>query len=441
MSRYPRADGEYFDELEVSPPEQLERQRWQRISRVLNYAARGLPFYRERFRAAGWRPGAVAGPEQFAARVPRFRKADLIEAISRGGRAEAGIEAIGRQRVSNIVMTSGTLGFNTFGFLTASDLRRGNILAVLRDLWMVKVRPGMRVLTLSPGWHLLALLDSLALSRIGAIPVCPWGTFVPRFTPNFLDAVQRLRPEHMLVTAPVLRAMLAECQRLGRSSRDVFASVRYVACGGEALSPPFRQAVIEAMGLQDFFERGGSSDGMFGGGECFAHRGHHIFADLHYIEIIDPRTGALLPPGRRGSAVVTNLTLGRSLYIRFDTEDLAEVKEGACPCGRSHPVVELYGRLADCVLFDDRIVAPYDVRCVIDSLPELRSEPFTAEALPGGQGLAVTLSRSNPASEAVLAELSDRLQRQLLLPVVVASSEPRETGWKGQVMRGEGRGA
>jgi len=247
--------------------------------------------------------------------------------------------------------------------------------------------------------------------------------------------VQRLRPQHVLVTAPILRAMLAECQRRGQSPREVFAGVRYVACAGEALSPAFRQEVIQAMDLEDLFERGGSSDGMFGGGECFAHRGHHIFADLHYIEIVDPRTGQTLPPGHRGSAVVTNLTLGRSVYIRFDTEDLAEIREGDCPCGRTHPVVEMYGRLADCALLDDKIIAPYDVRCVMDSLPQLRGEPFTMEGLPDRKGVRVILARSAAVDQAVLTHLRDRLQGQFQVPVVLADGQAQLTGWKGQVMR------
>jgi phenylacetate-CoA ligase len=436
MRARPAAHREHFDEAETAPPQQLEQRRWQRISRVLAHVGH-LPFYRDRFHNASLRPGPVRGPEEFAARVPTFRKADLVAAISQRGQAEAGIEALQGRRPCNIVMTSGTLGFNTFAFLTPSDLRGGNWRNAVRELWMVKVRPGMRVLTLSPAWHILALLDSLALSHIRAVPVCPWGTFVPRFSRNFLEAVRYLQPEHMLVTTPILRAMLAECRRAGTRARDVFRSVRYVACAGEAVSPAFRQEVIQTMGLEDFFERGGSSDGMFGGGECFAHRGHHIFADLHYIEIIDPKTGKVLPPGQRGSAVVTNLTLGRSVYVRFDTEDVAEVREGDCPCGRTHPVVELYGRLAESVLLAGRIIAPYDVRCVVDTFPEIRGEPFAMEPLPEGDGLRVAFTLPARDEGPIASALAARLSQQLGARVVVDTAGSQTMGWKGQVMRGQ----
>ena len=105
---------------------------------------------------------------------------------------------------------------------------------------------------------------------------------------------------------------------------------------------------------------------MFGGGECHAHRGHHVSADVHCVEIVDPKTGLPLGAGRRGTAVVTNLSLGKSVYIRFDTEDVAEIIPGDCPCGSTHPVVEFYGRLADSVVLPDRIITPADVRGALD---------------------------------------------------------------------------
>lgn len=429
----PEFGDEFFDEAEALPPAALEAARWSRLTRVLAYAGKHLPFYQRAFAAAGYRPGSVRSAEEFAAQVPRVRKSELIAAIRDGGAAACGIEALGRQRVSNVVMTSGTHGFNTFAFLTTDDLRGGNLRNETRQLWMAKVRPAMRVLTLSPAWHVLALLDTRALTAIGAQVVVPWGTFAPRFSANFVDAVRRLRPEHILLTAPVLRGMLDECRRLGLAPRDVFASVRYVACAGEGLSPAFRRHVIDEMGLSDLFERGGSSDGMFGGGECWAHRGHHVFADLHYVEVVDPRTGAPLPPGRRGSAVVTNLTLGRSVYIRFDTEDVAEIVPGRCPCGRTHPVMELYGRLADSVVLDDRIIAPFDVRCCLDEIPELLGLPFQMEPLGGG--LRVRLDAGAVTDRGLLERAAALVEDRVQAPVVIDAGDSIAVGWKGQALR------
>lgn len=434
---YPESSQEHFDSGETLSPQAIERLRWRRINHILAYARRHLPLYRERLEQAGDSRRPVVSAEDFAERVPVIRKADIIGRVRETGEAAAGIEAVGRRHITNIVMTSGTQGFNTFAFLTASDLRGGNLRNALRELWMMKVRPGIRVLTLSPAWHVLAILDTRALTHIGAVTISPFGTFTARFVPNFVDAATQLKPEHLLLTLPVLRGVVAECERRDVRPRDVFRSVRYIGCAGEPISPDLRQQVIRELELEDLFERGGSSDGMFGGAECKAHRGHHISPDLHYIEIVDPETGKLLPPGRRGTAVVTNLTLGRSVYIRFDGEDVAEIREEPCPCGRTSPVVELYGRLDDCVQLNGALIAPYDVRCRVDHYPELRGRPFTIAR--DADTLRVRLGGPE-ATGALLRALNARLREGLGVPVLAENADDLATGWKGQAL-GERRPA
>lgn len=433
----PPSSREMFDAGEALPPEEIARRQLRSLNRALRFAGNRLPFYQRIFAEAGFAPGPVRSFEEYARNVPSIRKADVAGAVRATGSGRAGIEALGTSRLSNVVMTSGTLGFNTFAFLTPSDLRGGSLLNSLRELWVVGVRPGMKVLTLSPAWHALALLDTRGITRLGAEVVIPWGTFAPRFVPNFLDAVAAHRPEHILLTAPVLRGMIEECDRRQLDVRRAFAGVRYIACAGESLSAPYRRYILERTGIEDIFERGGSSDGMFGGGECFAHRGHHISADLHYVEIVAPGTGELLPPGRRGVAVVTNLLRGRSVYIRFNTEDVAAVIPGECPCGRTDPVIELYGRLTDSVIFEDRIVAPADVRGVLDQFPGLMGKPFQVER-SGPEGIRIVMAATPPGEDLTLATAAVRAA--LGIDAVVTTGDSLALGWKGQVMRGSRHG-
>ncbi len=428
----PPPEQEHLDPAEIRPREEKAGEAWERLLAVLDYAYRRLPFYRRLWRGQGLRPEDVRTPQDFACLVPRVTKGDLIRAIREKGSVAMGAEALGRARPANIVMTSGSAGFNTFALLGRAALEGADLLTALRELWAMKVRPGMGVLTLGPAWHVLSLRDALALTRLRALTVSPWGSYAPRFYPAFLDAVLACRPQHMLVTAPVLRGMLAECHRRGLSPRVAFQSVRYVGCAGEAITPTLRTWLVQEMGLEDFFERGGSSDGMFGGAECFAHRGHHIPDDAHYIEVVDVHGGHPLPPGRRGLVVVTNLTLGRTLYVRFQTGDVGELVDGPCPCGRTTPVLELYGRLEDCVVVGDRIITSYDVRKVTDAWPALRWA--SVSLAQEGETILVHLQGAEAEARA-LAEATAALERALDLRVrlVVAPAGPQ--GWKGQRMR------
>ncbi|MDH3499884.1 MAG: AMP-binding protein [Acidimicrobiia bacterium] len=417
----------YFDEGETVPRRILVERRWSAIAELAD-VARELPFYRERWKDVAGAPFDTLDETTFP-QLPLTKKRDLVDASLERRSALNGTEALLGLEPRNLVMTSGTMGFNTFAVLTDFDLDGASTLAQARELWMMGVRPGMRVLSISPAWHGLGLLESRALTTIGALAVMPWGTLTPRFVGDILDAVTGLAPEHLLVTARALRMLLAECDRIGSDPRRAFRSVRYVGCAGEALSPAFREHVRCRLELDDIFERGGSGDGMFGGGECSFHRGHHISADVHYVEVVDPATGDPVPEGSRGSVVVTNLTLGKSLYIRFATEDVAEIVPGDCPCGRTHPVVEFYARLADSVVLPGRILTPADVRVVLDEFDAVRFRPFAME-WDGARGLSVAVSGDSgaiqEASLPVAAALSDRLD----VAVTLTAEEATTAGWK-----------
>jgi phenylacetate-CoA ligase len=424
----PRKDSsEYFDEGETVSPETLANGRWNAIGTLIDHAYRQLPFYRAFWDGLGFVPKGPMDATAFQ-KVPMTRKCDLVRAFINERSMMIGTEALLGLAPSNVVMTSGTMGFNTFAIVTDYDLDGASTLAQARELWMIKVRPGMRVLSLSPAWHALGLFESRAITKIGAVPILPWGTLTPRFVGDILNAVILLKPQHLLVTARAVRMLLAECDRLKFDPRRAFASVRYLGCAGESLSPAFRAHLATWLELDEVFERGGSSDGMFGGGECLAHRGHHVSADVHYVEIIDPRTGIALGAGQRGTAVVTNLSLGKSVYIRFDTEDVAEIIPGDCPCGRTHPVVEFYGRLADSVVLPDRIITPADVRGVLDEFECARFRPFSL-AWEQANGLLVHIGGTE-IDPIECSKLEEACSVHLSMPVSVLGGEIEHAGWK-----------
>jgi phenylacetate-CoA ligase len=70
-----------------------------------------------------------------------------------------------------------------------------------------------------------------------------------------------------------------------------------------------------------------------GGVECLARRGYHLCeADL-LVEVVDPETGQVQPPGEVGEIVVTTLTRRALPLIRYRTGDRSRLIPGRCPCG------------------------------------------------------------------------------------------------------------
>jgi phenylacetate-CoA ligase len=413
-----------LDAVETTPVERLRAQALTRVREVLERAA-GLPFYRDRL--AHVSPAAIDSFERFAATVPTFRKADLIAELKRGGGYTAGIEALGEAGAAAVVLTSGTLGFPTFASLGWEELERGSSREVLRELWMDGMRPGMRVMCQYPAWHHLSMLDNRALEWMGAEVVCPFGTFVPRFVEHAIDAIASQRPEYLLTVTTMLHAIVEHALARGLDVLELFEPVRYAMVAGEPISASQRALLVELLGLEDLFERGGSSDGLWGGADCRAHAGHHVWLDHHWVEVLDPDSGRPLSPGERGAVVVTNLTTDRSLYVRFDTEDLGELLPGPCACGRTHPRIELYGRLADCVRVRGRLIAPYDVRERLDEIPELVGVPLLL-VREGSEMSRLRVRLDGGARAEGLAEAAaEHLQEGLGVPV--------DVGWAGALPR------
>jgi phenylacetate-CoA ligase len=418
-----------MEPIETLPREHLQDAALERLLGVLDRAAR-LRFYEERF--AGIDVAAIDSFEEFAATVPTFRKDDLIGELKRAGGSTTGIEALDGEAAA-VVLTSGTLGFPTFAALGEREIEEGSAREVLREFRMNGMRPGMRVMCQYPAWHHLSMLDSRALEWMGAQVICPFGTFVPRFAGHAIELIADQRPEYLLTVTTMLHAIVEEAAARGIDVRKLFEPVRYAMVVGEPVSPGQRRELVERLGLEDLFERGGSSDGLWGGSDCPAHEGHHVWWDHHHVEVLDPDTGAPLGPGRRGTVVVTNLTTDRSLYVRFDTEDLGELIAGDCPCGRTHPRVELYGRLADCVEVDGRLIAPYDVRAPLDELPALVGVPLViVREEPPAERLVMKLDGAARA-DGLAEEASEHLASALGLAVDVSFGGPLPKRWKARM--------
>lgn len=406
-----------------------------KLRRVLRYAWRRLPFYRERWRALGVHPDEVSGPEDLW-RLPRTRKADLVETFRSRGDYRIGIEAVPHDRETNVVMTSGTLGFNTFCVYGRGALGgpRNGVRPHLRRYWMQQLRPGMKVLLLSPAWHFASLLDVRTLTLLGARAVIAWGTHMPRFVPNVVRALMATRPDYVVTIPPMLYHLMEFCRSHGLAVREVFRSVRYVTCIGEAMTPALRFHFTAELGVEHIFEGYGSSDGLFGFDECRAARGHHVFLDCWIAEVVDPVTGRPVPEGARGNVVVTSLSLGKSVYVRYDTEDVGAWVPGACPCGRTHPVLEVYDRRANAFRVAGRELLTYDIRVALDGIPGFVGAPFVV-IRPGNDAECVELRVHRPSESNVSSDvLSELLAARLGVPVRVQWMTGLPVHWKGRVV-------
>jgi phenylacetate-CoA ligase len=420
---------DYLDGKDAWPEERLGRFQLGLLKKLLTHAYKSLPFYRRRFDAVGFRPDSVRELPDFQS-VPLFNKRDVLQGMKEMGSFDFGIEARARRERAVLSMTSGTLGTSFLYLSKRWCAIRGDSLT--RAYWWAGLRPGMRMLMAAPAWHSLAVQETRVIERLGAVCVIPWGTFLPRYSGNFLDTIVDLKPDFISMFLPMLHALLAECRVRRIRPRAVFDRVQSLLLVGAPMTPRSREHLREELGVADIFEGLGNPEGLTAM-ECSFHRGHHIFMDCCYVEIIDPNSGQSLPPGERGNVVITSLIPYGSVYIRYDTEDLGEILPYRCECGRTWPLMEVYDRRVNAIQVAGKEIVPYDVRLCLDEAPELTGIPF---AVVRGEGsmpyLRLVIQKpSVGALDQIETRLRTLLKEKLQLEARQEWTEELPARWKG----------
>ncbi len=356
--------GEYYSSVETLPYGELEEMQWRLLRRTLREAYES-PFYRRRWREAGISPDDVSGPEDFRRKVPFYTKDDVRRELQDGhiwgpmgdgGSAEL------------YSLTSGTTGVNTllalnYGFLDEIVER-----LFMRQYWMAKLRPGMRAFQVLAGWHFLGIVTNMVFSRMGVKAVVPAGTSIHEHVGSYVDALLDARPEYFVGMPWMIDAMIEEGERRGLDAREIFSGVRYLHLAGEPLTPGTVDYIRDRTGVEDVFNAGGNSDGIWGSSDCEHHRGIHVWMDVNFLEVVDPKTGEPLDYGERGRWASTLLIPGGPLVVRYLGDDIVSVEKERCECGRTHYLVRIYDRVEDSFVKGGRYLTHYDASLVLESV-------------------------------------------------------------------------
>ncbi|HTF87950.1 MAG TPA: AMP-binding protein [Planctomycetota bacterium] len=137
-------------------------------------------------------------------------------------------------------------------------------------------------------------------------------------------------------------------RRASEEKRNL-SRVHTVVLGAEKVPPGMKVKMQEALqscgaGKVTILGTYGFTESRMAFSECpTAHEvssGYHVFPDLGVFEIIDPKSGAVLPEGSDGELVYTGLTGHGTCVMRYRTGDLCigGITHEPCPhCGRTLP--------------------------------------------------------------------------------------------------------
>ena len=128
-----------------------------------------------------------------------------------------------------------------------------------------------------------------------------------------------------------------------------------------------RQQIEEALGIKAYDIYGLTE--ISGPGvsfECEEQAGMHIQEDHFIPEIIDPKTGEVLPEGEVGELVFTCITKKAFPLLRYRTRDLCRLTRKQCSCGRTHiRMLKPKGRSDDMMVVKGVNVWPSQIEAVL----------------------------------------------------------------------------
>ncbi|HEY8748857.1 MAG TPA: AMP-binding protein [Tepidisphaeraceae bacterium] len=213
-----------------------------------------------------------------------------------------------------------------------------------------------------------------------------WGAFEGSVTEGYLSipaggmsTISRLRmildnQVTVVLCTPTYALHMAEVAKA--EGLDLAGSaVRALFVGGEpgGSIPETKHAIETAWGARLYDHTGMTELGPMSF-ECEPNPlGVHVIESEFIAEVIDPKSGALLPEGQLGELVVTNLGRHGSPLIRYRTGDLVRLTRGTCACGRCDARLEggILGRVDEMFIVRGNNVFPTAVEAVLRRFPEV----------------------------------------------------------------------
>jgi phenylacetate-CoA ligase len=346
--------------IEEMPREDIRRLQYRLLKTLVYRLYSFSPFYHGRMRDAGVHPDDIGTLEDIR-KLPFMVKGDLRDNYPDK------IFVAGQEDLVRYHVSSGTTGKPTVVGYTRNDLNnwtaslaRGLVSCGLGRGDVLQVSYGYGLFTGGLGLHYGA-------EQIGA-------TVLPTSVGNTerqIELMQDLHTTAIACTPSYLLHIGEVAEKMGVSIRND-TSLRVGILGAEPWSDNMKARIEDWLGIRayDIYGTSELSGPMFC--ECTEQNGFHVWADLAYVEILDPETGEQLGPGEQGEMVITMLQKEALPMVRFRIGDVTSYDDEVCGCGRTHPRVHrISGRVDDMLIIRGINVFPSQIEYTLMTVPEV----------------------------------------------------------------------
>lgn len=348
----------------------MKEQQFEMIKQQLKRLTSTDCFYKRKLE--GIDVDAIQSQEDFE-KLPFTWKGDLRDAYP------LGLMAVPEEEIVRIHSSSGTTGTPVIIPYTRQDVddwaemfARCYKTAGITNKDRIHITPGYGLWTAGIGFQNGA-------EKLGAM-VIPMG---PGNTEKQLRMMMDMESTVLCATSSYALLLAEEIARRGIGDK---IKLRKGVIGSERWGDKMRKRISTELGIQ-LYDIYGLTE-VYGPGigiSCDYECGMHIWDDYIYFEIVDPKTGEVLPDGEVGELVITTLRKQGAPLIRYRTHDLTRIITGDCPCGDAHPRIDtIMGRTDDMVKVKGVNIFPSQIEEMLAGVNGASSEyQFTIDHLQG----------------------------------------------------------
>ncbi|CUH92059.1 phenylacetate--CoA ligase family protein [Herbinix luporum] len=348
---------------ETLPRQEIENIQLTRLKSTLKRIYDKIPAYRAKMDQQGISCKDIKNLDDLKL-LPFTTKQDLRDNYP------FGLFAVPKKELVRIHASSGTTGKPTVVGYTKKDL----------DIWTECVsriacmggasQEDIAQICFGYGMFTGALGLHYGLENIGAI-VCPASSGNTQrqimYMQDFGTTLLVATPSYALHIAEVANEMGID------PAKDL--NVRIGLFGGEGMTEPMRSEMLRLWGSKMKATQNYGMSELIGpgvSGECLELCGMHINEDHFIPEVINPKTGEVLPPGEKGELVITCITKEALPIIRYRTGDITRLFYEPCKCGRTTVRMEnISGRSDDMMIIRGVNVFPSQIEEVLLRVPEI----------------------------------------------------------------------
>jgi phenylacetate-CoA ligase len=349
------------------PREELLAFQWGELSRLLDHVFAHVPYYRQKYAAAGMQRGDIRNLADFA-RLPVLTREEI----------QAHRDELRSDNIAGLLphATSGSAGAPTHFYITL-DSYDWRTAATHRAYSWSGCTLGERAIHLwgapigtPPRWKRAKVQ---AFNALQGLKIVSTFSQSPALWQRIYEWSCRRRPALVVGYVSSLNAYAGFLAERGLKPPPP----RAVISAAELLPDTIRQSIEAALGAP-VFNTYGSREFMSIAGECSLHNGLHVHAENLVVETARPADEGA------SDILVTDLHNYGLPFVRYVIGDTGILDDAPCPCGRGLPRIRsIEGRSLDMLRTPDgRLVPGMLFIHLMKEFPEIRE--YQARQLAAG---------------------------------------------------------